>query len=242
MYCLQCFSSDEVLTNHEENGVQVNGTQGIEMSTEGNNNLTFNNRHKQVAFVISADFEAITENVHSRQPANDKSFTEAYQKHRDCGYGYKVVCCYNDKYSKPVEFFSCEKAVFKFSEFMLEEIKYCRKTINKHLNKSLKILKTDEEDFQKAVRCHIFETEYYNEADVREDQDCNLNFQLTGKIPVVFHNLRGYDNHFIMQNIGEIIKKHAFRNKRGEEKQHIVNAIPNNMGKYMAFSEYHEIS
>lgn len=66
-------------------------------------------------------------------------------------------------------------------------------------------------------------------------QDCNLNFQLTGKIPVVFHNLRGYDNHFIMQNIGEIIKKHAFRNKRGEEKQHIVYAIPNNMEKYMDF-------
>lgn len=161
MYCLQCFSSEEVLTNHKENGIQVNGTQAIEMPTEGNNNLKFNNRHKQlqVAFVISADFEANTENIHSRQPANDKSFTEAYQKHRDCGYGYKVACCYNDKYSKPVEIFSGEKAVFKFLEFMLEEIKYCRKTINKHLNKPLEILKTDEKDFQKPVSCHIFETE-----------------------------------------------------------------------------------
>ena len=33
----------------------------------------------------------------------DKSYTEAYQTHEDCGYGYKVVCCCEDKYSKPIQ-------------------------------------------------------------------------------------------------------------------------------------------
>ena len=27
--------------------------------------------------------------------------TEAYQEHKACGYGYKTVCQYDDKYSKP---------------------------------------------------------------------------------------------------------------------------------------------
>ena len=55
------------------------------------------------------------------------------------------------------------------------------------------------------------------------------------KIPVIFHNLRGYDSHFIMQQIGEIAKKHAYTNKKGEKQDLNINTIPNNMEKYMAF-------
>ena len=42
------------------------------------------------------------------------------------------------------------------------------------------------------------------------------------KIPVVFHNLRGYDGHLIMQNIEKIV------NEKGNLK---IGAIPNNMEK-----------
>ena len=55
------------------------------------------------------------------------------------------------------------------------------------------------------------------------------------KIPVIFHNLRGYDSHFIMQEIGAIVKKHTYKNNRGIDSELAINAIPNNMEKYMAF-------
>ena len=55
-------------------------------------------------------------------------------------------------------------------------------------------------------------------------QDCNPNFQITDKIPVIFHNLRGYDSHFIMQEIGEIVKNNKYTNKKGEECQTNINA------------------
>ena len=38
-----------------------------------------------------------------------------------------------------------------------------------------------------------------------------------------------------MQEIGEIVKKHTYKNKKGEKCQMNINAIPNNMEKYMAF-------
>ena len=127
------------------------------MPDKDNNILKFNNFHKQqpVPFVIYADFEAITENIHGCQQNNDSSFTEAYQKHTDCGYGYKVVCCYDDKYTKPINIYRGPKAVYKFMEKMIEEVKYCKNIMKKEFNKPLKITKDDEEEFQKAKECHI---------------------------------------------------------------------------------------
>ena len=118
-------------------------------------------------------------------------------------------------------------------------------------NKPLKMTKEDEEEFEKAKECHICDKKY-TEKDIRvrahchitgkyrgsAHQDCNLKLRINPeeiKIPVIFHNLRGYDSHFIMQEIGAIVKKHAYKNKKGEEKQMNINAIPNNMEKYMAF-------
>ena len=202
-------------------------------------------------FVIYADFEAITEKISDCQPNNNKSYTEAYQKHTDCGYGYKIVCCYDDKYSKPVTIYRGEKAVYKFMEAMLEEVKYCKKIMKKEFNKPLRMTKEDEEEFQKANECHICNKRYTNEdIKVRDHchitskyrgsahQECNLKLRVKPeeiKIPVIFHNLRGYDSHFIMQEIGEIVKKHTYINKNGKETQMNINAIPNNMEKYMAF-------
>ena len=50
---------------------------------------------------------------------------------------------------------------------------------------------------------------------------CNINFQLTKKIPIKFHNLKGYDSHLIFS------ERHKFNLK--------VDVIPNGLEKYMAF-------
>ena len=252
MYCLQCFSREDVLTEHKNNCISINGKQAINMPEKGDK-VYFKNHHKQlpVPFVIYADFEALTEKIQGCQPNNENSYTEAYQKHTDCGYGYKVVCCYDDKYSKPVQIHRGENAVHKFMENMLEEVNWCKSKMKKHFNKPLKMTMENEIDFKKAIKCHICDQQY-TDKDIRvrdhchitgkfrgsAHQDCNLKLRIKPeniKIPVIFHNLRGYDSHFIMQQIGEIAKKHAYKNKRGEECHMNINCIPNNMEKYLAF-------
>ena len=111
MFCLQCFASESIIIKYTNNCLMINGKQAINMPKQSDNILKFNNFHKQlpVPFVIYADFEAIMKKVQgceqSEEMKKDKdrrSYTKAYQTHEDCGYGYKVVCCYKKKYSKPI--------------------------------------------------------------------------------------------------------------------------------------------
>ena len=126
-------------------------------------------------------------------------------------------------------------------------------TVKLSLRSILTLIMTedDEQRFRTMDECHIC-GEKYTDKDVRvrdhcritgkfrgsAHQECNLKLRIKPediKIPVIFHNLRGYDSHFIMQQIGEIGKKHAYTNKKGEKQDLNINAIPNNMEKYMAF-------
>ena len=51
---------------------------------------------------------------------------------------------------------------------------------------------------------------------------CNINLKLTKKVPVIFHNLRGYGSHSRMQEIGKFDIK--------------VSVIPSRLEKYVAFT------
>ena len=252
MHCLQCFSSERVLNNHKGNCIQLNGTQAVKMPTKDNSILKFNNYHKQqpTPFVIYADIEALLQKVERGQPDSNESYTERFQRHVDCGSAYKVVCCYDDKYSKDICIYRGENAVYKFLEQMLEEVNYCKDIVKRKFNKPLKMTDDDELSFRLEDKCHIC-GEKYTDKDVRvrdhchitgkfrgsAHQECNLKLRIPEniKIPVIFHNLRGYDSHFLMQEIGAIVKKHTYKNYKGREMEMQINAIPNNMEKYMAF-------
>ena len=51
--------------------------------------------------------------------------------------------------------------------------------------------------------------------------NCNITLQLTKKVPVIFHNLRGYDSHLIFRELDKFDVK--------------ISKIPNVLEKYMAF-------
>ena len=144
-----------------------------------------------------------------------------------------------------------EKAVYKFMEKMLEEFEYCKAVVKKCFNKPLVMTEDDAMCFKLMNKCYIC-GEKYTEKDVRvrdhyhitekirgsAHQEYNLKLRIKPKnlkIPVTFHNLRGYDSHFIMEQIGEIAKNYAYKNKKEKEHHLKINAIPNNMEKYMAF-------
>ena len=96
--------------------------------------------------------------IHRCEPNNDQSYTEAYQKHTYCSYGYKVVCCYDDRYSKPVQIYRGENASYKFMEKILEEMKWCHAINKKNFKKPL--LMTDENEVIFATKRKYTEKRY----------------------------------------------------------------------------------
>ena len=144
-----------------------------------------------------------------------------------------------------------ENAVYKFMEKMLEEVEYCKGIVKKRFNKPLIMTENDELCFKLMNKWHICSKKYTGKNVRVSDhchitgkfrgsahQECNLKLRIKPEdieILVILHNLRGYDSHFMMQQIGAIAKNHAYKNKKGEEQHLKINAIPNNMEKYMAF-------
>ena len=77
-----------------------------------------------------------------------------------------------------------------------------------------KLIDNDEE----KVRDHFHVTGKFRGA---AHESCNLNLKLTKKVPVIFHNLKNYDSHLILNELDKFDVK--------------VKVIPNGLEKYMTF-------
>ena len=106
--------------------------------------------------------------------------------------------------------------------------------MNKYFNKNLILSKEGDHLFQisnsywickklidndeEKVRDHCHVTGKFRGA---AHWNCNINFQSTKKVPVIFHNLKGYESHLIFNEFDKFDVK--------------INVIPNELEKYMAF-------
>ena len=76
----------------------------------------------------------------------------------------------------------------------------------------------DDDDEKERDHCHV--TEKFRGS---AHSSCNINFQLTKKVPVIFHNLRGYDNHLIFNELNKFDVKIDVILNRLEEYRHFFS-------------------
>ena len=211
--CLQCFSSEEVLIEHKEDCLIINGKQNFKLEKGF---ISFKNYFKQipVPFKIYADFECILRKVDSDiEGSSNSSYTRKYQEHIPCSFVYKVVCVDN-KFSKRIVLYRGKDAINKFIESILNEYNYCRKVMRKHLYKTLIMSVEEEERFEqsnicwicsklidlsdKKLRDHCYISGKYRGV---AHWSCNINLKITKKVPVIFRNLKRYDSHLIFKGL-----------------------------------------
>ena len=105
--------------------------------------------------------------------------------------------------------------------------------MNKHFNKNLIMIAEQKHLFQQRKSCWICKKPIDNDAEKVRDHchvtgkirgaaywDCNINFQLAKKVPIILYNLRGYNSHLIFNELDKFDVK--------------INIIPNRLEKYMA--------
>ena len=105
--------------------------------------------------------------------------------------------------------------------------------MKKH-NNNLIMIEEEGNLFQKSNSCWICKKCIDNDEEKLRDRchvtgkfrgtahrNCNINFQLTKKVPAIFHNLRGYDSYLIFNELDKFDVK--------------IKVIPNGLEKYMAF-------
>ena len=233
--CLQCFSSKEILINHRKNCLIINKKQNIIMPKFGSK-VFFKNYHKMIKspFVIYCDFESILQPIDLvKEDEKTTSYTTEYQNHKISSYAYKVVCQL-EKYSKPIKLYRGENAVNHFLSNLLKENEEIQKLLKTRFNERKKITKEQQIEFQKSTICYVCNGKLNKNNKFRDYCDvtgeyrgavhntCSFHLKLSNKVPVVFHNLRGYDSHFIMQKIGEFNLD--------------ISVIPTNSEKFMSFT------
>ena len=141
------------------------------------------------------------------------SYTEKYQDHIPCSFPYKIVCI-DDKFTKLSILYRGENAAYEFIKAILEEYKYCKKIIEEYFNKNLIMTEEEENLFRKSNNCWICKSFINNDEEKVRDhclvtgkfrgaahESCILNLQLTKKVLVIFHNLRGYDSYLIFNEL-----------------------------------------
>ena len=107
--------------------------------------------------------------------------------------------------------------------------------MKKHFHENFDMTKEDDENFESSKKfCICDKTFIEGNVQVRDychvagkywgavHRDCNINISLHYKTPIVFHNLKNYDAHLIMQEISKFDFK--------------INVIANGLEKYSSFS------
>ena len=225
--CLNHFYDKDKYEYHLKMGCEEHLSTKIIMPTEEEKIIEFKNYSKmnKYPFVIYADFETL--NTNNEQKLGNK--TKIYGEHKPISYCFKIVCKDGREY-EPIIYKGLDcvehfiKNIMKVSEKILEEMKENKQIImtieqEKEFNKAKKCIYCNKDLKDDRVRDHDhFTSEYRGPA----HNECNLLSRKPNKIPVFFHNLKGYDGHLIVKAVDNEIKK--------------INCIPTNSERYISFS------
>ena len=186
----------------------------------------------KVPFMMYADFESILEPIQGASNNPNISLTRGVNIHMPSGW-----CIYSHfsyrKVTNPLAEYRGPDCIEKFCKHIIPEAK---RLYNSFLGKPMSPLtKSHLKEYARATECHICFKPFSEEKRKVRDHchytglyrgaahsSCNLQYKIPNYIPVVFHNLAGYDAHLFIRELAKYTTG--------------MGVIAKNMEDYISFS------
>ena len=239
----------------------------VEMPKQGST-VEFKDGQNQfkVPFIVYADFKSILEPIDSPNPNPNQPYTNEFNQHMPSGW---CVCSKfaNGDIDNPLRLYRGKDCIETFCNYIRGE---AHRLYHMFTEKPMDPLtKKQWKKYKKATKCHIcYKPFTLRDPKVRDHCHytglyrgpahslCNLRYKIPSYIPVVFHNLSGYDAHLFIRELGahtsdmEVIAKNKAdyisfsikvpvekqKKKKGEEKNKLIELRFINSFKFMSSS------
>ncbi|CAH1639524.1 unnamed protein product [Spodoptera littoralis] len=189
-------------------------------------------RTQSIPIVIYGDFESL---LCEYSDKNKSIFTESVQAHKASSFAYYICCKAKPDLNEFVSYRgpNCSQT---FVKTIINDVK----RLHNILQEDRPMLPLTPEELtvhNEATTCHICKTQFVKNDKIVKDHDhftgkyrgpahnnCNLNFKKCQFIPIIFHNLSGYDSHLFIKELSGILGR--------------INLIPKSKEKYISFTKF----
>ena len=210
--CLQGFSDERSRNEHYEY-CRSNESVRIEMPTRNPIAEYSKGQHQfKVPFIVYADFESILEPIQGVSNDPNQSSTRGVNAHKPSGWCLHSKFAYG-KVKKPSKQYRGPDCVEKFCKTIISEAKRLYKSFPEKT--MIPLTKEQLKEHRNATKCHICFKKFGDKGKVRDHCHytglyrgathfaCNLGYKVPSYIPVVFHNLAGYDAHLFIRELAK---------------------------------------
>ena len=239
MNCLNGFRTESARDKRYEY-CSSNGDVKVKMPTEKEKWLKFHDVQYQfvLPFVLYANFESILKPVDERyrdkmnrmktERTGKAPYTEKINTHVPSGWWVHSTFAYGDV-PDPLKMYQGKDSVERFVEYIEEDVKRLYETFPRQpMTELTDALKREHRSSDIKVRDHCHYTGLYRGA---AHNNCNLKYRIPDYIPIVFHNLSGYDAHLFIKELGRRFNK----NDIGVI-NYFIFFIAENKEKYISFN------
>ena len=209
-FCSNCLQGFSDIASRDDHYTYCRSNESVKIEMPTRNPIVeySNGQHQfKVPFIMYADFESILKPIQGASNNPNQSSTRGVNVHTPSGWCLHSKFAYGNVH-KPTTQYRGPDCVEKFCEHIISEAKRLYTSFPEH--PMIPLTKSQLKEYRRPTKCHICFKQFGDKGKVRDHChcsglyrraahfSCNLRYKIPSYIPVVFHNLAGYDAHLFI--------------------------------------------